>query len=120
MLIGRKKAIEAAFQGRLQLSKDEFWQLYFKHIGVPEDVANGVKEVLETVLDTDLSRLTADDDFSQNINFFFEFDSLADVEIVVELEKKFDIHIQDNKATDTSTIEEIVLLVWNKLRTDHP
>lgn len=117
MLIRRKKAIEKAFQGRHCLSESEFWELYFKQIGVSENVAKGVKEVLESVLGTDLSRLTADDDFSKNLQFFFEFDSMADVEIVFELEKKFAIHIEDHEAADASTIKEIVLLVWNKLRT---
>jgi acyl carrier protein len=63
-----------------------------------------------------MSRLSAEDDFSKNLNFFWQYDSMADVEIVVRLEKEFDIKITDVEAERTKTVEDLVNLVWLKLQ----
>lgn len=54
--------------------------------------------------------------FSKNINFFFERDSMADVEIIICLENKFNIVIEDNEAVETHTVRDIVNLLWGKLK----
>ena len=113
----KKRAVEALFRGRPSYSYDQFYEKYFMEKGVPQIAVQGVREVLEEVLDVDLSRLTNKDDFSNNLKFFWDFDSMADVEIVIELEKKFGIEIEDREAAETSTIEEIVMLVWGKMQT---
>ncbi len=111
----RKKKFAAAFEGRDPLDEQMFYERYFQSRGAPADVVMKVRRILERVLRADLSRLKAEDDFTQNLSFFFQFDSMADVEIVVELEKEFGIKIADIEAEQTHTIEDIVELVWRKL-----
>ncbi len=74
-----------------------------------------MRKILEDELDADLSRLSVEDDFSQNLSFFWAYDSMADVEIVTRLEEEFRIKITDAEAGRTHTVEDIVNLVWNKL-----
>jgi acyl carrier protein len=67
-------------------------------------------------LHADLSRLAAEDDFKKNLSFFWQFESVADVEIVVRIEEEFEISITDYEAERTQTVEELVNLVWQKVR----
>ena len=108
----KKKKMEAAFAGRPQLTAEDFYQQFFRAQGVPEEIVIGVRKILEEQLGADLSRLVASDDFSQNIGFFFEYDSMADVEIVCALEEEFSIKITDEEATNAKTIRDIINLVW--------
>jgi acyl carrier protein len=62
-----------------------------------------------------MSRLADNDDFSKNLSFFWDFDSMADVEIVCALEEKFGIKISDEEAEKAHTISEIVNLVYSKI-----
>ncbi len=112
----RNKKLEAAFAGRPSLSPAEFYEQFFRAQGVPKEVVFGVRKVLEEQFGVDLSRLVASDDFSKNIGFFFEFDSMADVEVVCALEKEFSIRISDEEATNSRTIQDIVDLVSRKIQ----
>jgi acyl carrier protein len=111
----RNKKFEAVFAGREQLAIDQFYEKYFKDRGVPLHVVSGVRKILEEQLLADMSRLTDTDDFSKNLNFFFDFDSMVDVEIVCALEKEFSINISDEEAVNTKTINDIMQLVFRKL-----
>ena len=111
----RNRKLEAVFSGRERLAVDQFYERYFKTNGVLLRVVAGVRKILEEQLLADMSRLTDTDDFSKNLNFFFDFDSMADVEIVCALEKEFVINISDDEARKTKTINEIVQLVYRKL-----
>ncbi len=112
----RNKKLEATFAGRPSLSPTEFYEQFFRARGVPKEVVMGVRKVLEEQFGVDLSRLVASDDFSKNIGFFFEFDSMADVEIVCALEQEFSIKISDEEATNFHTIQDIVNLVSRKIQ----
>ena len=92
-----------------------FYTSYFKGTGISKKVVDGVKQVLEEQLSADLSRLSAEDDFSKNLNFFWKLDSLADVEIIIALEEEFNIKIEDFEAEQTFTVRDIVNLVSGKL-----
>jgi acyl carrier protein len=107
----RSKRIDAAFTGRESLAPEEFYDRYFKAKGIPRNIVEGVKTVLETQLSADLSRLSDVDDFSKNLNFFWEFDSMADVEIVCALEEHFGIKISDSEAQSACTVDDIISLV---------
>ena len=111
----RETKFEAAFAGRDQLDIDQFYERFYKGKGVSPQIVGGVRKVLEEVLLADMSRLADTDDFSKNLNFFFEFDSMADVELICALEKEFEIQITDNEAMNTKTINDIVQLVCHKL-----
>lgn len=112
----RQRKMEETFAGRLPLPGAEFHERFFRAQGIPEDIVMGVRHVLEEQLDADLSRLVASDDFSRNIDFFFEFDSMADVEIVCALEETFSIKISDEEAANAHTVQDIVDLVWCKVQ----
>ena len=103
------------FEGRNAKVENASYQQHFLQLNVPAQVSEGVKLVLEEQLGTDLSRLRTSDDFRCNLAFFFQLDSLADVEIVYALEQRFNINIRDSEAERTSSIEDIVLLVNRKL-----
>jgi acyl carrier protein len=111
----RNKKFEAVFSGREQLAIDQFYERYFKARGIPLHVVSGVRKILEEQLLADMSRLTDTDDFSKNLNFFFDFDSMVDVEIVCALEKEFGIEISDEEAINTKTINDMMQLVCRKL-----
>jgi acyl carrier protein len=68
------------------------------------------------VLDADLSFLKDSDDFSRNLSFFWDFDSMTNVELVQEIEKRFGIHISDQEAEATRTVRQLVDLVQAKRR----
>src|SRR5215203_3674503 len=85
----KKKRFEAAFAGREPMDEQTFYERYFESRGAPADVVIKVRRILEEVLDADLSRLKAEDDLTKNLSFFFQYDSMADVEMVERLEEEF-------------------------------
>nr|WP_086939163.1 phosphopantetheine-binding protein [Thaumasiovibrio occultus] len=109
-----KHDLEHVFANRPALTGDEFYQHYFADTGVSQDVVVGILEILEQQLDIDLSRLAAEDDFSKNLAFLFDFDSMADVAIVVALEERFDIDISDKEAASAKSVNQIVRLIHKK------
>ena len=110
----RKRKLERAFAGRASLGSEQFYEAYFKERGIPFHIVSGVRSILEELLSADLSRLVDSDDFSKNLSFFWDFDSMADVEIVCALEERFAIKISDAEAEQTKTIADIVDLVHSK------
>ncbi|MBE1288021.1 MAG: hypothetical protein GJ671_09945 [Alteromonadaceae bacterium] len=110
----KAKKLDKAFTNRKRLSPREYYETFFQQEGFSEEVAVGVREVLEQQLDVDLSRLSSCDDFSKNLSFFWEFDSMADVAIVVALENRFSIKISDDEASSARTIKDLVCLVESK------
>lgn len=62
-----------------------------------------------------MSRLHVEDDFSKNLSFFWDFDSLASAEILIAIEEHFQIKIADSEAEKTRTVYELVRLVSDKI-----
>jgi acyl carrier protein len=112
----RARKIEAAFAHRRQRSTTEFYEEFFREQGVPEEIVSGVKYILEEQLSADLSRIIDSDDFSKNLNFFWDSDSMVDIEIIYALEKRFSIQITDEEAVNAHTVKDIVDLVWRKVQ----
>ena len=71
----------------------------------------------ECLTRVDLSRLQSSDDFSTNLSFLWDFDSLANVEIVSSLENRFGIKISDEEAVAAHTVADLVALVSGKVAT---
>lgn len=111
----REKKIQEAFAGRESLAPEEFYDRYFLGLGVAPEVVSGVRKILEEQLAADMSRLHAEDDFSKNLSFFWDFDSMANVEIVLAIEEHFQIKIADPEAEQTHTVSELVQLVSRKV-----
>jgi len=112
----KRKKVEAAFSGRESQTVEQFYESYFKAKGVPFRIIEGIRRILEVQLGADMSRLKDSDDFSKNLSFFWDFDSMADVEIACALEKEFNIKISDDEAVKAHTVNDIVSLVWRKLQ----
>lgn len=62
-----------------------------------------------------MSCLHAEDDFAANLGFFWDFDSMASVEIIVAIERHFQITISDMEAEQMRTISALVQLVSAKV-----
>lgn len=111
----RDRKIEAVFAGREALNPEQFYEQHFKNHGVPFDIAASVMAILEEQLSTDLSRLRGKDDFTRELRFLWTFDSMASVEVVLALEKTFNIDITDAETDRIRTVSDIVLLVHSKI-----
>lgn len=111
--------MERIFAGRDRLSADDFYTRYFRDQGYPEDTVIRIKKVFDSNIGFDLSRLSAEDDFSKELNFIWNYDSLSDVEAVVGLEREFGIKIDDSEAGKMKTIKDVVQVVHAKLNNGH-
>ncbi|QTD43922.1 acyl carrier protein [Ottowia testudinis] len=105
------------FKDRPRLAPQQFYDSYFANQGYSERVVLGVREVMAKILGTDLSFLKDSDDFSQNLAFFWDFDSMANVELVQALEEHFAIRIEDLEAENTKTVRQLIDLVQSKVGT---
>ncbi len=112
----RAREIELAFAGRESLGEEQSYERYFKARGVPSTVAIRVRQIVEPVLDADLSRLSGEDDLSRDLGFFWDYDPMADVMLVIELEKGFGIKFSDEETKTMTTVRDIVEGVWQKFR----
>jgi acyl carrier protein len=66
----------------------------------------------------DAARLLPSDDFTGNLRFVWRgIDDWADVEIVEQLEKRFEISVSDSEAANCKTVSDLIYLVAGKL---HP
>ena len=111
----KARKILETFSGRESLTPAAFYQRYFMKLGIAEEIVIGVREILEKQFDVDMSRLQAEDDFSKNLSFFYDFDSMADVELVLAIEAHFHIKISDVEAEKTHTVYELIQLISNKV-----
>ena len=110
----KAKKLASVFSNRESLTIEAFYHRYYNLTDIPYSIVEGVIKILEEELDTDMSRLNVDDDFSQNLSFFWDYDSMANVEIICSLEEKFKIKILDKEAEETKTVNDIVNLVARK------
>jgi acyl carrier protein len=114
-LEGKRIWIDYVFAGREPLDDHKLWKRHFRHLGVAMDTVVRVRRILSQVLEADLSRIRDWDDFSKELAFFWEFDSLADMTMLVALEDEFGIAITDAEAQTMNTLKDIVLHVQGKL-----
>jgi acyl carrier protein len=75
-----------------------------------EDVVETMKEVLSSELNVDQEKVTVDARFKEDL----DADSLELVEVVMALEEKFGIEIQDDEVAGLKTVGEAVDLVLAK------
>lgn len=72
--------------------------------------------MLQSILDTDIAFLRDSDGFSKSLSFFWDFDSMANVELVQALEERFRIRISDQEAESVKTVRQLIELVQRKVR----
>ena len=85
--------LQATFAEREPLTSEQFFEAHFRSRGAREEVSTGIRRILSEQFGEDMSRLAAADDFTTNLKFLFDSDSLVDVEIVLALEDAFAIKI---------------------------
>jgi acyl carrier protein len=105
----------AAFEGRESLNPQQFYERYFEQKGVPFHIVEKIRTILEDQLSDDMSRMQEHDDFTRELRFFWAFDSMASIEIVLAFEEAFDIQIADAEAERIRTVSDIVFLVYAKI-----
>ncbi|WP_020162866.1 acyl carrier protein [Methyloversatilis discipulorum] len=105
---------ENTFRGRESLSDDDFYAAFYQDSGISREVVTGVRQVLADELQVDVSRMIPGDDFSRNLRFLLESDSMVDVTLVEALEKRFRIVISDKEAEDTKTVHDVITFVHRK------
>ena len=111
---GRK--IEAVFAGRPQLDDESFFQRYYAGTDVKKEVAIGVRHAFQAHLMFDMQRLAPSDSFKEELNFVWKYDSLADVELICQIEKQFTVDITEAEGRDASTMGDLIRLVDAKLK----
>ena len=115
----KDKLIAEQFGDREDMSPEGFYEAYFSSQGYSRDVVLGIREIMGKVLDADLSFLKDSDDFSKNLRFFWDFDSMANVELVQQIEQRFGIRISDQEAEATCTVRQLVDPVQAKVSSAH-
>jgi acyl carrier protein len=111
----KRGKLEQIFAGREPLDDQKLWKIYFEQYGVAPETVVRIRQILTEILEADLSRIRDTDDFSKELALFWEFDSLADVEVVQEIEMRFGIAITDEEAAAMKTLKDIVLGVHAKI-----
>ena len=111
----RVAEINKIFKGREVLLPEEFYEKYYNDKSIPKYIVLESLKLLADELDADLSRLVPEDNFSKNLRYLFEFDSMADVAIIEAMESIFSIKISDNEAENIKTINDLVLFVSNRV-----
>ncbi len=109
-----KREIENIFRDRPSLSDNDFYAAFFQDSGISCEIVSGVREVLAEELNVDVTRMIPNDDFSCNLRFLLDNDSMIDVALIEGLEKRFKITILDKEAENTKTIHDIIALVHRK------
>ena len=111
----KRQRLEQVFAGREPLDDQQFWKTYFARYGVTLETTVRIRKVLTEILEADLSRIRDTDDFSKELALFWDFDSMANVELVQALEDEFDITITNGEAETMKTLKDIVLGVHAKI-----
>jgi acyl carrier protein len=112
---GQRK-IDAVFAGRTPLSDDAFYERYFATTDVSKEVAIGVRHAFIENLIFDMHRLGIDDRFDQELQFVWKYDSLADVELLCQVEKQFDISVSEAEGRETVTLGALIRLADRKVK----
>ena len=111
----KQKKLDRLFAGREPLDDQQLWQRYFKQYGVTLETVAKIRHIFSELLEVDFSHIRDTDDFTKELAFFWDFDSLADVQLVQSLEDEFGIAITDAEAKEMKTLRAIVLTVHAKI-----
>mgnify|MGYP000082493998 CR=1 FL=1 len=94
-----KRQLDDLFANRNRSDDNEYYDIFFSDSGIPKNVVSRIRSLFSEHIGVDLSLLEADDDFSTDYSLIWDLDSMADVEIVISLEKEFGIEISDGEAS---------------------
>ena len=111
-----ERAAEKVFAGRVALSDDEFFELHFVDGSVLKEVAIGVRRVFVEHVPLDMRRLAPDDNFARELQFVWSYDSLADVELLLDVEKRFQVSFSEAEGSEIVTMGALIRLVDQKVK----
>ena len=110
------RALDRIFEGRSLLSDAEFYQRYFPDGSVSKEVAVGIRSAFIEHVPLDMRRLAPEDSFGRELQFVWSHDSLADVELILDVEKRFDVSISEQEGRETLTMGALIRLVERKVK----
>jgi acyl carrier protein len=110
------RALDRIFEGRALLSDDEFYDRYFSDGSVAREVAVGIRAAFIEHVPLDMRRLAPEDSFGRELQFVWSHDSLADVELILDVEKRFGVSISEQEARETLTMGTLIRLVDRKVK----
>ena len=116
--ISGRRQHERVFAGRPSLSPEEFYGKYFCDRGLSKDLVVRTKHIFDKNIGFDLSRLSSKDDFSKELKYIWDHDSMADVETIVALEKEFGIRISDEEGATMKTFDDVVRIIHAKVQNE--
>jgi acyl carrier protein len=112
---GQRK-VDAVFAGRAPLSDDEFFERFFATSEVQKQVAVDVRRAVLENLMFDMRCLAPEDSFAQELQFVWKYDSLADVELLCQVENQFSVTLTEAEAKETVTLGALIRLVDHKVK----
>jgi acyl carrier protein len=110
------RKVDAVFRGRSVLSDEAFYEHYFPDHAVSREIVIGVRSAMIQHVPLDMHRLAPEDNFGGELQFVWSYDSLADVNLICEIEKRFDISISEAEGRETLTMGDLIRLVDRKVR----
>jgi len=110
------RALDRIFEGHSLLSDDEFYQRYFPDGSVSKEVAVGIRAAFIEHVPLNMRRLAPEDSFGRELQFVWSHDSLADVELILDVEKRFGVSISEQEARETLTMGALIRLVDRKVK----
>lgn len=110
------RALDRVFEGRSLLSDDEFYERYFPDGSVSKEVAVGIRAAFIEHVPLDMRRLAPEDSFGRELQFVWSHDSLADVELILDIEKRFGVSISEREGQETLTMGALIRLVDRKVK----
>ena len=110
------RALDRIFAGRALLTDDDFYQRYFADGDVSKEVAVGIRAAFIEHVPLDMRRLAPDDNFGRELQFVWSHDSLGDVELILDVEKRFGISVDEAEAKETLTMGDLIRLVDLKVK----
>jgi acyl carrier protein len=111
--------VDRVFAQRPVLDDDQFFETYFSDGSVAKNIALGVRSAFIENLPFDMRRLAPSDSFKGELNFVWRYDSLADVELICEIEKRFNVKITADEARNAATMGDLIHLVNAKSFPNH-
>ncbi len=100
---------------RPKRSDEDYYKAFFPDSSATPEIVAEIRRIFDKELGLDLRGLEPDDDLSTDYSVIWEMDSLADVEIVVAIEKAYGIEIDNGEAASVRNVRMIAERVAAKL-----
>jgi acyl carrier protein len=111
-----ERRLDQIFAGRLTLSDEEFYARHFSNSEIAKEVAIGVRRAFIKHVPLDMRKLEPGDNFGRELQFVWSHDSLADVELICDVEQTFGVSISEAEGRETLTMGALIALVDRKVK----